>query len=223
MYCKTCGKEINKETGVCDNCGPVVAAPVNQPIKQKKQGLPIWAIVLIVFIPIILIGFLIAIPIFLSVAEESTTSVESEEKQEVTETKLFEGVTFELPTSYYSFDSYGSLTIVTDDGDELAFQTLEMSFDTLKSNMESMTLADISSIYADNGGIISHVEFDLDTPLDTIALNAEMADGSSAVLTYSKKADGNILVGAYVKDGGATVNLLDIDAVESLYSDIMVG
>ncbi len=219
MYCKTCGKEINKDTNVCDNCKPVVTAA---PMKPKKQGLPIWAIVLIIVIPIIMIaGVLIAIPIFMHASEEIEKNEEVVEEKITYETKLFEGVNFELPSNYVVSDSYGMLNILTDDNVEVGFQSLELSYDTLKTSMQSMTLLELSEVYADNGGEIFHVEYDLNTPLDTIAYTMKMTDGSSAVLTYSKKPDGNILIGAYVKEDGEAVSVSDIEDVEKLYTKII--
>lgn len=65
-FCTNCGKELDDNAAMCLNCGVIVDnKPSNNTIstkKEKKKGLPTWAIVLIV------IGCVFVIPIIIFIA-----------------------------------------------------------------------------------------------------------------------------------------------------------
>lgn len=69
-FCTNCGKELDENAAMCLNCGVLVGGTPNTTSnntnKEKKKGLPTWAIVLIVVGAILLIPliFIIVIGIF---------------------------------------------------------------------------------------------------------------------------------------------------------------
>ena len=62
-FCTNCGKELDDNAAMCLNCGVIVdnksSNPTNSSNKEKKKGLPTWAIVLIV------VGCLVLIPLII--------------------------------------------------------------------------------------------------------------------------------------------------------------
>lgn len=57
-FCTNCGKELPENAAICVNCGNMIGNNDNNK-KEKKKGLPTWAIVLIV------IGCVVLIPIII--------------------------------------------------------------------------------------------------------------------------------------------------------------
>lgn len=57
-FCTNCGKELPENAAICVNCGNMIGNNGNNK-KEKKKGLPTWAIVLIV------IGCVVLIPIII--------------------------------------------------------------------------------------------------------------------------------------------------------------
>lgn len=57
-FCTNCGKELPENAAICVNCGNMIGDNGNNK-KEKKKGLPTWAIVLIV------IGCVVLIPIII--------------------------------------------------------------------------------------------------------------------------------------------------------------
>ena len=57
-FCTNCGKELPENAAICVNCGNMIGNNDNNK-KEKKKGLPTWAIVLIVFGCVVLIPIII--------------------------------------------------------------------------------------------------------------------------------------------------------------------
>ena len=60
-FCSECGKELNENINICQNCGFKLN---NEQEKQKKKKMPVWGIILIVgtcFLPLIVVILLIGI------------------------------------------------------------------------------------------------------------------------------------------------------------------
>lgn len=117
MYCSNCGKEWKAGDVFCGGCGKAKdqdqssniaeeVQPIVQSLQQpvvKKKGLPVWAIVLIVFgaiglvavLGVILFGFVI----FNTISETETYIYEQTEDY-----VYYEGE--EIPSVYYFFGEY---------------------------------------------------------------------------------------------------------------------
>ena len=59
-FCTNCGSELPENAAMCVNCGNMIGDNGNNK-KDKRKGLPVWAIVLIV------VGCIILIPIIILV------------------------------------------------------------------------------------------------------------------------------------------------------------
>ena len=62
-FCSNCGKKLEENADICLNCGVLLKknSKPNKQKKEKKKGLPIWAIVLII------IGCIVLLPIIVIV------------------------------------------------------------------------------------------------------------------------------------------------------------
>ena len=65
-FCTNCGKELDENASLCLNCGVLVEKNTNNDTKEKKKGMPTWAIVLIIVGGILLLPliFIIIIGVF---------------------------------------------------------------------------------------------------------------------------------------------------------------
>jgi len=64
-FCTNCGKELDENAALCLNCGVLVGNTNNNQNKEKKKGLPTWAIVLIIVGSLLLLPIIVLIIFFI--------------------------------------------------------------------------------------------------------------------------------------------------------------
>ena len=101
-YCTNCGKELDENAAICLNCGVLIENTNNNQQKEKKKGLPTWAIILIIvgcflFLPIVLIiiFFIFAFSTVNKVIENSPNQIWGEESTIIKEGTIGDTLTSE--------------------------------------------------------------------------------------------------------------------------------
>ena len=64
-FCTNCGKELDENAALCLNCGVLVGNTNTNQNKEKKKGLPTWAIILIIVGSILLLPIIILVIFFI--------------------------------------------------------------------------------------------------------------------------------------------------------------
>lgn len=76
-FCTNCGKELDENAALCLNCGVLVGNANNNQNKEKKKGLPTWAIVLIIVGALLLLPITILITFFILVFNSVNKIIEN--------------------------------------------------------------------------------------------------------------------------------------------------
>lgn len=188
-FCTNCGKQLDENATLCLNCGVFVNNNINTNNKEKKKGLPTWAIVLIV------VGCAVILPLL---AVVGITVIAFEGIGEVFEEEFFEEPIYQYGTIGDTLENYEYKITLTDsliysyigieegyiDVPEEGKEYLVFFFNVENKSNESLYI----SSYDFDGYVDSYA-----IPTADIYNNIEGYEELSAELAPGKKAKGFVI------------------------------